>query len=92
MTYQAICDKFFNGEDFICNMKDAKKSYEYKVSSDRKQADLYYTYSTPNSTNTKSTHIDITDRYNNKLSIKEHKKIIEEHLNEIERIKSHEDE
>lgn len=91
MIYQAICNKFFNGEDFICNMKDAKKSYEYKVSSDRKQADLYYTYSTENSTNTKSTHIDISDRYN-KLSIKEHKKIIEEHLNEIERIKSHEDE
>lgn len=83
ILYDSICDKFFDGEDFICNILGKKKSYEYQVSSDRKQADLYYNYGT----RTESTHIDISDRYN-KLSIEEHKKIIEEHLNEIARIKS----
>ena len=87
ILYDSICDKFFDGEDFICNISGRKKSYEYQVSSDRKQADLYYNYGP----RTESTHIDISDRYN-KLSIEEHKKIIEEHLNEIERIKSHKDE
>lgn len=81
--YNLICDKFFDGEDFYCDMVGREKSYEYQVSSDRKQAGLYYNYGTI----TKSTHIDISDRYN-KLSIEEHKKIIEEHLNEITRIKS----
>ena len=59
ILYDSICDKFFDGEDFICNISGRKKSYEYQVSSDRKQADLHYNYGT----RTESTHIDISDRY-----------------------------
>lgn len=76
ILYDPICDEFFDGEDFFCNLIGKKKSYEYQVSSDRKQANLYYNYGI----RTESTHIDISDRYNKlsieEQSIEEHKKLL----------------